>query len=38
MDVGVSTHPGSFAQFFWWMTQFSHASRNVQITGMAAIC
>jgi hypothetical protein len=35
---GAQTRPGSFAQFFWWMPQFSRASRNVQIAGLAAIC
>jgi hypothetical protein len=37
MDVGAFTRLGSFAQFFWWMPQFSRASRNVHIAGMAAI-
>jgi hypothetical protein len=38
MTVGAPTRPGSFAQFFWWMPQFSNANRNVQIAGIAAIC
>jgi hypothetical protein len=36
--VGAQTRPGSFAQFFWWMPQFSQASRNVQIASLTAIC
>jgi hypothetical protein len=37
-SIGASTHPGSFAQNFWWIPQFLPVSRNVQIAGVAAIC
>ena len=36
--VGARNRPGSFLQFFWWLPQFINASRNVEITGPAAIC
>jgi L-asparaginase/Glu-tRNA(Gln) amidotransferase subunit D len=37
MAVGAPTRLGCLAQLFWWMPQFSQASSNVQIAGMAAI-
>jgi hypothetical protein len=36
--IKAPTRPGSFSQFFWWFPQFSHASRNTQIAGLAAVC
>jgi hypothetical protein len=36
--IGAPSRPGSFTQFFWWLPQFLHASRNTQIAGLAAIC
>jgi hypothetical protein len=37
-SIGAPTCPGSFTQYFWWIPQFLHVSRNVQIAGVAAIC
>jgi hypothetical protein len=37
-SIGAPTRPGSFTQYFWWIPQFLPVSRNVQITGVAAIC
>jgi hypothetical protein len=36
--IGASTRPGNFSQIFWWFPRHGHASRNVQILGVAAIC
>lgn len=36
--LGATTRPGCFSQYFWWITQHSAFSRNVQIAGLAAIC
>jgi hypothetical protein len=37
-SIGAQSRPGNFSQFFWWFPLFIHASRNVQILGIASIC